>query len=191
MADGRPYRIYFRAVTGIVGRHDFAAADDDEALALAEILSEACSDECTSFELWHHTRLVVPERTAPLRPALGADEINAAMQASLIEREEAIQQSDWAIARSKRLLERLDHLGTNPRERHVKVGLPPRSTKRPTMLDDWDVVRAAQHMIELHAGRAAAVAKERASHSDGIPQVKRWQAIASAIKELEERKGSR
>ena len=46
------YRIFFRNSSGIVGRHDFIADDDEAAVAMAEVLCDACSDRCDSFGLW-------------------------------------------------------------------------------------------------------------------------------------------
>jgi hypothetical protein len=62
--------------------------------------------------------------------------------------------------------------------------------RRPQLLRhmDWDVVRAAQHMMEVHGARAAGVANERAERATDLVAVKQWYAIAVAIRTLEERK---
>ncbi len=102
------YRIYFRDRAGrIVGRDDFAAEDDLAAMAIAQLLRDACSDVCETFDLWRGTRHVDGSFGIVARPSESATEITARMQESLIEREEALQRSRWTIARSKRLLERL------------------------------------------------------------------------------------
>jgi hypothetical protein len=105
------YRLYLRGPSGeIVGRDDFEAEHDAVAIAMAELLWEACADLCDHFELWKRERLVGRSVGKALRPVESADEIGARMQESLIQREEAIRNSEWAVARSKRLLERLRHL---------------------------------------------------------------------------------
>jgi hypothetical protein len=100
------YRIYFRSRAGsIQGRDEFHAEHDRQALLIAELLCEACGDICDNFELWQGARLVeMPQ------PSVSAAQITASMQESLIQREETIRDSQWMIARSKRLLERLQYL---------------------------------------------------------------------------------
>jgi hypothetical protein len=104
------YRLYLRNASGIVGRDDFDASDDETAATMAELISEACSDECDHYELWQGMRCLSSRRTAAPRPPKNATEIVAEMKDSLIAREEAIQNSRWAVARSRRLLERLNAL---------------------------------------------------------------------------------
>jgi hypothetical protein len=60
--------------------------------------------------------------------------------------------------------------------------------RRPHLLRhmDWDVVRAAQHMMEVHGTRAAGVADERAGRASDLVAVKQWHAIAVAIRRLED-----
>lgn len=99
------YRVYFRDASGIVGRHDFAADDDREATIIADSLCDACSDRCNSFEVWQRDHRVVVPR-APRSPR-SDEEITAKTQAAIVECEEAIQRSQWAIASSERLLARL------------------------------------------------------------------------------------
>ncbi len=98
------YRCFFRGRSGAIeGRDDFEANDDNEAAALAELLGDACSDICDTFEVWQGAiRLAIP----PGQPIL-VSEITALMQKSLVLREETIRDSRWMIARSHRLLERL------------------------------------------------------------------------------------
>jgi hypothetical protein len=50
-----------------------------------------------------------------------------------------------------------------------------------------DLIRAAEHMIELHGEKACAIARRRAEDACELTHVKRWRAIASAIEELEVR----
>jgi hypothetical protein len=202
MADGTAYRIYFRSPTRILGREDFEPPDDATALYIADVLGEACSDVCSSYELWKGSRRVdvVPNRPVH-RPLISAAAVRERRQASVIERDDAIQRSDWAVARRRRLLARLDEwqiVGEHSTpshesrsERLKRVGVSPRASRKPNLLDDWDVVRAAQHMIESYSDRAASVATERADNAGGLPHMKRWLAIAAAISKLQASKSRR
>jgi hypothetical protein len=101
------YRIYFRHQRGgVVGREDFDAEDDRVALGFAVALCEACSDVCDSFELWQGVRLVGTTRGRDF-PNADARLLSAKTQAAIVEREERLRDSKWAVARSRRLLERL------------------------------------------------------------------------------------
>lgn len=111
------YRIYFRGATTIIGREDFEADDDRGAMAVGWLLWDACSDLASGFELWQGDRELC-ERRGPLRAALSAIEVSERMQASVIETEEAIQRSKWAIAQSRRLL------GQLAQARRNRPGLP-------------------------------------------------------------------
>ncbi len=104
----RTYRVYFRDGVGIVGRHDLLALDDREAIALADILCDACSDRCSSFEVWRD-RNIVATRRMPRSP-LGSQEIALMRQQAIVDHEDAIQRSNWAIASSGRLLKKLAEL---------------------------------------------------------------------------------
>ena len=95
------YRIFFRNSSGIVGRHDFTADDDEAALAMAEVLCDACSDRCDSFGLWIGDHCIA-EQPRPLT----VDAILENRQAAVIEHEEAVQRSQWSISNSERLLAR-------------------------------------------------------------------------------------
>jgi len=96
------YRVYFRNFFGVVGQDEFEAPDDGSAYAVAERLSEALSDFCTSFELWQGGRMIAT------RPVISlAETLRLTAQAIVVEREEAIHNSKSAISQSKRLLERL------------------------------------------------------------------------------------
>jgi hypothetical protein len=111
------YRVFLREASGIVGRHDFVAWDDHEAVAMADILCDACSDRCSSFEVWAGGHCIITPR-AP-RSLAGIEGIQERRQEAVIEHEDAIQRSQWAIASSKRLLERLTELRDLRRDREV------------------------------------------------------------------------
>jgi hypothetical protein len=59
-----------------------------------------------------------------------------------------------------------------------------RPARRATLLEDWDVVRAAQHMIEVHGLQAAATAELRAASARELALVRQWRAIAEAIRAI-------
>jgi len=101
------YRVYFRETTHIVGRQDFTADDDQSAVTMGDVLCDACSDRCDSFEVWNGDHRVVGRS---LHSSRSADVILGRCQASIVKCEEAIQRSQWVIAKSKKLLERLDEL---------------------------------------------------------------------------------
>jgi hypothetical protein len=68
------YRIYFRdQQDAIIGRDDYAAADDEHALVIARTLRNACADLCARIELWQGVRRVDAVRPNP--SALSLSEI--------------------------------------------------------------------------------------------------------------------
>ena len=101
------YRIYFRGSGVIVGRDDFKAADDGAALLIACTLRDACSDVCDRFELWNGIRRVDWRLNSA---ATSARPNNVSAEEIVVEREMAIRDSAWQIARSKRLLDQVQHL---------------------------------------------------------------------------------
>ncbi|HUB94881.1 MAG TPA: hypothetical protein VL993_03135 [Stellaceae bacterium] len=98
------YRIYFRGRSGIVGRQDYDAEQDGDALWIAVQLADACGDICTEFELWDGTRRVDVPGQKPILP----DDIGDAARTSFFEAAEKLQQSRWAVGQSHRLKARLD-----------------------------------------------------------------------------------
>ena len=105
------YRMYFRDGPKIVGRHDFTADNDQAAVTTADVLCDACSDRCDAFEVWNGDRRVIG--LTP-RSDRSADLIMGRSQKSIVECEEAMQQSEWIIAKSKKLMERLSELRAEP-----------------------------------------------------------------------------
>ena len=91
-----------------MGRHDFVAVDDQEAVAMANFLCDACSDHCDSFEVWDGDHRIGAARTPHSLSQI--DGLLERRQAAVIEHEETIQRSEWTLAGSKRLLERLNEL---------------------------------------------------------------------------------
>ena len=72
-------------------------------------------------------------------------------------------------------------------ERPKRSVRPPTAARKPNLLDEWDVVRAAQHMLEVHGKEAFLTAEQRAEAANDIQFEKRWRAIAAAIRKIEDR----
>jgi hypothetical protein len=107
------FRLYFLDWRGrISARDEFEAEDDDSAITIAVMLHEACADCSPSFELWRGASRLVPPGTSPSKPSQSIAEVTLKTQETVLEREELLQQSYWAIAKSKRLLARLERLRT-------------------------------------------------------------------------------
>ena len=100
------YRMYFLASERIEGRQDFEADEDIAAIRIARVLHDACSDICQSFELWQGTRQIRAQHQQTDHFA----ELIEDHQRLTINTEELISQSDWRIARSRRLIETLDQI---------------------------------------------------------------------------------
>jgi hypothetical protein len=98
------YRLYFLDKSGICGRDDFDAECDDTAIKMAKLLADACSDRCTSFDVWQGTRQVTGVMTVLPQPGVRLSELTKKVQALTIERAEAIRDSSFAIASSRRLV---------------------------------------------------------------------------------------
>src|SRR5690348_2807004 len=105
------YRMQFYSRSdSFQGRHEFEAENDRAAMMIAELLADACSDLCETFELWDGARRVDASYSKMPCPTVSAEHVAAMTQTSLIRREEAIHRSHWAIARSKRLIEKMERL---------------------------------------------------------------------------------
>lgn len=107
------YQLYFLGKTGDIRNADeFEAQTDGDATLIADHIHEAVCDLYAGYELWQETRRVIRlvDGGGDARPYLDYERINARMQASIIRREEIMQASETAFARSRRLLERLSTL---------------------------------------------------------------------------------
>lgn len=104
------YRVYFRTSGGaIAGREEFEADGDWSALMIASALFEACADICTCFELWNGARRV--DKDPPRRqPDATLAEFQRRAEETVIKCEMAMRDSEWTIAKSKRLLDRINKL---------------------------------------------------------------------------------
>lgn len=100
------YRLYFWARGRIVGRHDFDAEDDRAASAISGQLFDACSDSCEAYDLWSGHRRVLAG-SPPLKH-VSLDELTAIHRETIVEVEAAISRSQWSLAQSRRLLDKLD-----------------------------------------------------------------------------------
>lgn len=110
---GTCYRVYFRGrKDDILGRQDLEAEDDRAALQLADLLCDACSDVAGGVEVWQGTRRVDLASPAPH----AAEALGAQTQERVIELEERLRDSRWAVARSRRLLEQLRHRAGKSRD---------------------------------------------------------------------------
>jgi hypothetical protein len=114
------YRVCFRTWSGAIHGEDWFDADSDaSARVMAEQLCDACSDVIDWFELWRN-RSLIHKSFQPTPPAPGdAHCVTLRMQYSLIERGITIRDSSMRIARSKRLLERIQRLTNDLRWRHL------------------------------------------------------------------------
>ena len=102
------YRLYFLGFRGDIRNVDeFDVANDNDALIMADIIHDAVRDIYVGWELWQGSRRVFhcANEAAP-RPNV-SQAITSQMQANILRREEILQESRTAFARSARLLERM------------------------------------------------------------------------------------
>jgi len=110
------YRVYFRnRADAFVGRDDFEAEDDAQAMIVARKLRDACSDICSSFQLWQQMRRV--DNAFSRAGNLNGGEAARQVQSIVLEREVAIRDSHWSVAESSRLLEQTQRLLDEVRQR--------------------------------------------------------------------------
>jgi hypothetical protein len=72
---------------------------------------------------------------------------------------------------------------TTDRSERARAGAAARKRR---LLDDWDPIRAAQHMLEVYGQQAFSVAEQRAQAANDIRFIKHWRAIGATIKEIED-----
>ena len=127
------YQLYLLADGNISTRLEFFADDDAEALESAVLLFEACSDVCTSYELWAGSQLLA--RDHAVRSPIVLEMLSQARQSQMLHLEETLHTSRWRIAKSNRLAALLDsaclgrsamenrpELDTEPEERRASRG---------------------------------------------------------------------
>lgn len=116
------YRLFFLDEhAAIQARQEFLAADDGEAIIFAALLFDACSEDCSGYELWNGARIVVSTFTGlgTSDGTLTHEDITEKQQRYLLELEEILRHSHWRISKSKKLLEATEIL----RERVAKEPL--------------------------------------------------------------------
>ena len=106
MADYRLFLLDERHA--ITAREEFRAPNDAEALVIAGVVADACSDKHASFELWSLSRHVFGPAPAVQAPSLS--ELSERHQQHVLDLMEALQRSHWAVAKSQRLLEKKNEL---------------------------------------------------------------------------------
>ncbi len=146
------YRLYLRSANRIVCRHEFAAPNDAEAHQVAELLAEAASDLCNSFEVWQGARVVAWGR-GPV--SAGGGERSARVEAALVQAAATILHGEWDVARSNLLAvwlaERNRQPDTNLLERLVRAAVSASGahTGNIQLLDRGGNLRiVAQHGLE-------------------------------------------
>lgn len=89
--------------------HDLNADSDSEALALVHAMQHACSDMAVNMELWQGARRIpgVSGKT-PTVLRQTWEQMLAKRHDALLRTEEALSNSGTAIARSRRLQERIE-----------------------------------------------------------------------------------
>lgn len=101
------YRIYFLDSNGhIQARQGFVAENHTDAIESSAFVFDACSDCCVSYELWSGNQLVLQNSTK--LPLTQVESLSAAMQLRVLDLENTLHQSHWAIAKSARLLRSLE-----------------------------------------------------------------------------------
>jgi hypothetical protein len=125
------YRMYFVDRMGkFRWPYDLYAGDDGDALAMAHALQYACSDVPVGVELWQGARRI-PGTSNRTPGAFRAswDAVSAQKQEALLQMTEALRNSGTAVARSRRLLERMNALRSDME--HKRNSLPPGSAAKP------------------------------------------------------------
>lgn len=197
VAFGMGYRVSFHGRSGAFqGQGEFDAADDASAALMAEILLDSCSDISASFQLWQGDAPVELPRDGAPRPAESAIQVSARTQEALIRTEEAIRNSQWMLARSGRLLERLRLL-----EDDLRHGRASRLRKGPDG-QGWrlvdgnaasmpnihpEVMAMARSMIALHGADAARIAERAATNVRTLNMqrmTQHWENVAAAIRAM-------
>jgi hypothetical protein len=87
-------------------RLNLKAIDDGEAIIIASVVAEACSDSCTSYEVWDSHRLVAS--AASSNEPSNVRELGERRQQIVIDRELMLRDSRSHIAQSRKLLKRMD-----------------------------------------------------------------------------------
>lgn len=105
------YYLYLLYQGRFIARQEFCAAHDEKAKAVADLVLDACSDQCEASELWNGSRLVHSRDRETAPPAIiGFHETGEALieaeQLAVSIAETLLRTSAW-IAHSRRLEMRL------------------------------------------------------------------------------------
>jgi len=105
--------------------HDLNAQNDGDALALVHAMQHACSDMPVTMELWQGARRI-PGVSGKTPSALKEtwEDMLARRQEALLETEEALSNSGTAIARSRRLQERIEDTKRAMERRKAPLSAP-------------------------------------------------------------------
>ena len=101
----RSFRVRFFDESGRVLGGVPMVAHDADAAAISAVLRDACSDVCAWAELWSGTAPVAYATEFTGHPT--RDEVSAAAQKIVVDREVALRDSRTLIAESRRLLAKL------------------------------------------------------------------------------------
>ena len=103
------YRLYLLDATkAIKAREEFLAPNDADALIIASVVADACADEHAGYELWSLARCVFGPSPAIAPPSLS--ELSQGHQQAILDLVDALQRSRWAVAKSRRLIEKKNEL---------------------------------------------------------------------------------
>lgn len=86
-------------------KQNFAADNDIDAIRIAQVLYDACSDTCEGFEVWEGCRVL--HTRPPPYPEVTCTHLAEHLQRIVIEKEEMMSASNYVLRRSRRLLENL------------------------------------------------------------------------------------
>jgi len=111
------YRLYLLDRNGaIAAREEFRAADDEAAVEICGVVTDACSELYAGYEIWNLSRFVSKVRDVSLKqsalPLPALEEIRRTRQESILGVEDSIHRSRWRVVQSRRLIERTHALRT-------------------------------------------------------------------------------
>lgn len=110
------YRLYFFDASGhIFARQDFVAPDDVTAVSAGRVTGDASNDMHSGYAIWRADHKLFSEetRTPRLVQPIAAVALSDIVQEVVLETEQRLRDSEWAIARSKTLQVALEELERN------------------------------------------------------------------------------
>lgn len=100
--------LLFDSGRGLLATEDFAADSDEEVFGIATAVANACSDICTSYEVWRGFSLRVSATTS--WGASLTTRLNERAQLIALDRELTLRDSRSRVARSRQLMREIDQL---------------------------------------------------------------------------------